>query len=124
MTPAQVQNALGQHLVTLGKTIVFPNKTTPPPALPYLVMQATARNDIDRSLAGGAGYSEGRQFIVVVHHKDQFATAADALAYQVKQLFPKALRLGKLTIVRSQVLGGYVTDTDYRVPVQIDWIAT
>lgn len=123
MTPSQTQNAIGQRLATLGKPIVFPNKSTVAPALPYFVMQAPSRNDIDRALAGGKGYTEGRQFIIVVSRKDQFTTAADDLAWQVKQHFPKALRLGQLTVTGSSVQGGYNTDTDYRVAVQIDWIA-
>lgn len=123
MTPDDIEKAIGRHLVTLGKTIVVPNKTTGVPALPYFVLQERSRADFDPALAGGTEYSEGSHVVVVVSRKDEFSTPAKVLAWQVKQHFPKALRLGRLTIARSQVLGGYGTDTDYRVPVQLDWIA-
>lgn len=123
MTPSKIQNVLGQHLVGLGKPVIFPNKNAPLPARPYLVMQNRSRNDIDRALAGGKGYTEGSQTVVVVSELNAFATAADDLAYTVKARFPKALRLGGVTIRGSSVQGGYTTETDYRVPVIIDWIA-
>ncbi|VDS08873.1 hypothetical protein PARHAE_02058 [Paracoccus haematequi] len=123
MTPSGIQNAIGQHLLAAFPRIVWPNRTTPLPARPYLVMQNAARSDTDRALAGGKGYSEGRQIVVVVADLNAFATSADDLAATIRARFPRALRLGRLTIVRSQVLPGYTTDTDYRVPVSIDWIA-
>ncbi|WP_158247946.1 hypothetical protein [Paracoccus sp. SY] len=124
MKPSAVQNRIGQHLVGLGKSVVFPNKSGPIPAKPYLVMQNRSRTDVDGALAGGKGYSEGSQAVVVVGELNAFATAADDLAYAVKERFPKALRLGGVTIRGASVQGGYTTETDYRVPVIIDWIAT
>ena len=123
MKPSAVQGAIGQHLVGLGKPVVWPNKGAAP-TRPYLVMQNRSRNDFDRALAGGKGYSEGSQAVVVVSDLNAFATAAEDLAWLVKEHFPKALRLGGVTIRGASVQGGYPTDTDYRVPVIIDWIAT
>lgn len=126
MTPDAVQDALGKHLVLgTGKKVVVPNKAaTTLPAMPYLVMQNAARDDIDNALAGGKGYSQGRQVVVVVALLNDFTTDADRLAATVKGLFPKGKRLGNVTIRNSSIQSGYPTDRDWRVPVIIDWIAT
>lgn len=125
MTPDAILNALGQRLAALTSCppIVWPNKVTTPPARPYLTVQMAARDDIDPTIAGGDGYSEGRMVVVVVSDPDAYTTAADQLAARIKAHFPKALRTGGVTIRSSSVKGGYPTDTDWRIPVLIDWIA-
>lgn len=124
MTPSEIQRALGERLATLGRPIVWPNKSAIAPAKPYLVFQQATRSDEDRALAGGGGFSQGRAVVVVVEDLNSFTTAADDLAHQVKALFPKALRLGGLTVRGSSVSSGYDDDVSWRVPVFVDWLAT
>lgn len=131
MTPAEIQNALGIRLSAMDPAlpVVFPNKVWRRdaqgkpilPPFPYLVMQVVSRSDMDAALSGGAEYSTGQQVITVVSALDQFSNPADNVAARVKAAFPKALALDGIKIVSSQVLSGYATDRDWRVPVQVNW---
>jgi len=126
MTPSQVLNALGQHLMTLTNCppVVWPNKQPATlPARPYLVVQRAARRTFDPTIDGSSETSTGRAVIVVVHDLNAYSTQADDLAALVKGHFPKGALTSDLTISLSHVLDGYPTDTDWRVPVAIDWIA-
>ncbi|MGR1582445.1 phage tail terminator-like protein [Thalassobius sp. S69A] len=123
MTPAQILNALAQHLLTLPDCppVGWPNKKLSPlPEPPYLLLQMASRRTIDPTLTGTCETSSGRVVVLVVHKKDAYSFQADELAEAVKQHFRKG-PLGDLTIKLSQVLGGYPTDTDWRVPVAVGW---
>lgn len=126
MTPSQVLNALGQHLVAMPgcPPVIWPNKKPATlPERPYLVVQVAGRRTFDPTLNGSSETSTGRAVIVVVHDLNAYSTQADDLAQGVKAHFPKGRLTGDLTVSLSQVLGAYATDTDWRVPVEIDWIA-
>jgi hypothetical protein len=123
MTPAQILNTIGQHLITLPDCppTGWPNKKLDPlPEPPYLLIQMASRKTVDPTLTGTSESSSGRLIVLIVHEKDIYSTQADNLAEAVKQHFRKGV-LGGLTIKLSQVLGGYPTDTDWRVPVAVDW---
>lgn len=123
MTPAQVLNMLGQHLLTMPDCPAtgWPNKQLQPlPEPPYLLVQMASRRTFDPTLTGTSEVSTGRAVVMVVHQKNAYSTQADDLAETVKKHFRKG-PLGDLTVRLSQVLGGYPTDTDWRVPVAIDW---
>lgn len=125
MTPDAIQTAIGQRLAAMPDcpTVVWPKKTTPPPARPYLVMQIASRSDDDPTLAGDTPVSEGRAVIVCVADLGGFTTAADALAGRVRDHFLGQRRIGGVTVLRAQALAGYPTDTDWRVPVAVNWRA-
>lgn len=124
MTAAEITQAIGQHLAAMTDCpeIVWPNRTTVPAALPYLTFDMAGRRTDDLTLAGGCETVTGRAIVVVVHRINAYASAAEDLAETVKARFPRG-QLGGLTIRQAQVLDGYRTDTDYRVPVTVDWIA-
>jgi hypothetical protein len=126
MTPSQILNAIGQHLLTMTDCppVVWPNKQPATlPALPYLTVQMAARRTFDPTLDGSSETSTGKAVIVVVHDLNEYSTQADDLAALVKAHFPKGRLTDDLTIRQSQVLDGYPTDTDWRVPVNVDWVA-
>ena len=124
MTAAEITQAIGQHLAAMTDCpeIVWPNRITVPASLPYLTFGMAGRRTEDQTLAGGCETVTGRAVIVVVHRLNAYASAAEGLAEAVKARFPRG-DLGGLTIRQAQVLDGYRTDTDYRVPVAVDWIA-
>jgi hypothetical protein len=120
--PSDIKNAIGQHLSAgIARPIVWQDKATTLPPRPYLVMQNGNQSDISNTLNGEKRSTEGRVVIIIVGDLNAFATPAVDLAAAVKARFPKALRLGGVTIARSQVLPGYPTDTDWRIPVEVSW---
>ena len=122
MIPSDIKNTIGQHLSAgIARPIVWQDKATTLPPRPYLVMQNGDQSDINNTLAGEKRSTEGREVVVVVADLNAFATPAVDLAAAVKARFPKGLRLGGVTIARSQVLPGYLTDTDWRIPVEVSW---
>lgn len=126
MTPSQVLNALGQHLLTMVDCppVIWPNKKPVNlPDLPYVVVQMTAPKTFDPTLNGSSETSLGRAVFVLVHDLNAYSTQADALAYAIKSHFKKGRLTDDLTIKMSQVLGGYPTASDWRVPVAVDWIS-
>lgn len=126
MKPSDIQNAIGRRLATMPEApqIITPNDTISPfPAPPYLILQPRSRADIDPTIGGSAGYSEGSTVVVVVVALNTRTTAADDLAAEVKSLFPKAARFNGVTVRGSSVLSGYPDTVSWRVPVVIDWIA-
>ena len=126
MKPSAIQGAIGRRLATMpdAPPIITANDTaTPVPAPPYLILQPRSRADIDPTMAGSAGYSEGSTVVVVVVALNSRTIAADDLAAEVKARFPKALRFDGVTVRGSSVLSGYPDTVSWRVPVVIDWIA-
>ena len=129
MTPAKALDLIGQRLFSMYEVpeIVWPNTTRVPVALPYLTFQVASRGSLDLALAGGAEQLSGRVVVIVVAELNTYGKVADKLAQEIKERFPRgplpAQTDGVLTIVQSQVLSGYPTDTDWRVPVEIDWRA-
>lgn len=124
MTASEIAQAIGEHLAAMDDCpeIVWPNRTTVPASLPYLTFNMAGRRTDDPTLDGSSETVTGRAIVVVVHRLNAYATAAEALAEAVKGRFPRGA-LGDLFIRQAQVLDGYRTDTDWRVPVVIDWIA-
>lgn len=124
MTPSEIAQVIGDHLAAMTDCpeIVWPNVATIPASLPYLTFDIAGRRTDDPTLDGTAEVTTGRAVVVVVHRLNSYATSAETLAETVKTRFPRGT-LGGLTIRQAQVLDGYPTDTDWRVPVVIDWIA-
>lgn len=124
MTAAEITQTIGQHLAAMADCpeIVWPNRVTVPASLPFLTFDMAGRRTSDETLDGTAEITTGRAVVVVVHRLNAYASAAEDLAEAVKARFPRG-SIGGLTIKQAQVLDGYRTDTDYRVPVAIDWIA-
>lgn len=125
MTPAEILNALGQRLagMTDCPQIVWENKSTVPASLPYLTAAVVPGVTADRSLSGGAEWSDGTFVVVVVSELNKFTTAANILAANIKARFPYGLRptAGLIIPAPPRVVKGYPTDADWRVPVQIPW---
>ncbi|MFN4062343.1 MAG: phage tail terminator-like protein [Paracoccus hibiscisoli] len=126
MKPSDIQSAIGRRLAMMpvALPIITPNDTASPfPAPPYLILQPRSRADIDPTMAGSAGYSEGSTIVTVVVALNTRTIAADDLAAEVKARFPKAAHLDGVTVRGSSVLSGYPDTVSWRVPVVIDWIA-
>ncbi|WP_164871423.1 phage tail terminator-like protein [Paracoccus sp. Arc7-R13] len=125
MKPSAIQHAIGRRLAAIpgAPVIVVPNETTTAPAVPYLILQPRSRADLDPTLAGSDGYTEGSTIVMVVVALNSRTTAADDLAAKIKAAFPKAARFEGVTVRQSSVLTGYPDAVSWRVPVQIDWIA-
>lgn len=123
MTITEIMETLGAHLAAMAgcPELVWPNKTTIP-ALPYATVALTGLNTTDQTLAGSSEVTTGRLVVVAVYPLNSYATLAQEMAETIKARFPRG-PLGALTIRQAQVLDGYPTDTDFRVPVAIDWIA-
>ncbi|PWE26726.1 hypothetical protein C4N9_20930 [Pararhodobacter marinus] len=129
MTPNEAFTIIAARLRAMPDCppVVWPN-TNFEPVLPRLIFQQPVRGANDPTLGGGYKVRTGRAVVIVATALvDDFGDAADTLATQIEALFPTGplptQPAGVLTIVQSQVLGGYQTDTDWRVPVQIDWRA-
>ena len=124
MKPSEVITALGKHLGGMPDCpkIVRPNRTQEPlPEKPYLTFQMGRRGYFDPTLDGSCGNSSGSLMIVVVWEKNAYTSKADDMAEDIRERFNKATQVGGVTISASSVLKGFATDTDWRVPVSIDW---
>jgi hypothetical protein len=129
MTPAEAFSILAARLLTMTDCppVAWPNAKFSP-VLPRLIFQQPIRAANDPTLAGGHKTRTGRAIIVVATAlEDDFGEAGEAIASRIEDLFPTGPlpehAAGVLTVVQSQILGGYQTDTDWRIPVQIDWRA-
>ncbi len=124
MKPSEILNALGQHLTGMPDCppVIWPNKKQDPlPAKPYLVLQMASRRRVDPTLNGTSGNWVGTLSITVVWEKNTYSTQPDDLAENIRARFEKAVNAGGVRIFHSEALVGFPTDTDFRVPVSIDW---
>lgn len=125
MTFDQIEEAVGQHLAAMSQCppIAWPNKTFTPSGT-YIEFRHSPGDRTDPVLAGGMPYQTGIFLMTAVVKAGGFATAANALAQQIADRFPKALRLtaggGKVLISAASSLGTPFQDGAYwRQPVRV-----
>ena len=124
MTFNDIEVAVGQHLRGLGSTpIAWPNQDFTPNGT-YIEFRHSPGDRIDPVLAGGLPYQTGIFLMTVVVKAGGFATAANTLAQQIANRFPKSLRLtagtGKVIISAASSLGTPFQDGAYwRQPVRV-----
>ncbi|MEP5730822.1 MAG: phage tail terminator-like protein [Sulfitobacter sp.] len=133
MKEADISKALGQHLMTLADvpSIVWENKDKPDSvSRPYLVVQMVRVSRKSLDLAGGGGItSRGFMQITIVHELDNWAKPAEELADRIAAHFRKGTKLsengGTVTVMDSpNVLTALRDESDWRVPIQIDYWAS
>lgn len=123
----QIETALGQHLRGMGSTpIAWPNQDFTPTGT-YIEFRHSPTERIDPVLAGGMPYQTGIALITVVAKAGGFATAANTLAQQIANRFPKALRLtagsGRVIISAAPSFGTPFQDGAYwRQPVRVFYL--
>jgi hypothetical protein len=124
MTFNDIETAVGQRLQTMGSTpIAWPNKDFTPNGT-YIEFRHSPGQIIDPVLGGGQPNQTGIFLMTVVVKAGGFNTAANTLAQQIADRFPKALRLtagsGKVVISAASSLGPPFQDGAYwRQPVRI-----
>lgn len=131
MNAADIQTALGQRLAaTPGiPAIVWPNRDTILPELPYLVADFVQTSRADATLGGTATVENGFLMVTVVSELDAFATDGLTIAQTVADRFPMALRLpitgAKVLITQPpQIKQGYRDGPHWRTPVQVNYRAS
>ncbi|MBK9073322.1 MAG: hypothetical protein IPL79_20330 [Myxococcales bacterium] len=130
MNEAAIAQILGTELLKISSPaprVVWDNQDASP-ARPYLQVQMVPVSRQSPGLAGGGVIARGFMQVTVVASAGGFATAALALAQDVADQFPKALRLagtgGVVTITEAaRIMPGYTDGTDWRIPVQADYFA-
>lgn len=126
-----IENAFGNRLADANlAAVVWPNKSKNLPDKPYIPFDHVPTENENIALNGNGGEIERGYFTVtVVAELNKFSNAANDIADQVAELFPKALELDvgdrKLRIARRpKPLKGYRDGSDWRVPTRIDYIVT
>lgn len=129
MTPADIENALGQRLAaTVGiPAIVWPNQDADP-ARPFILFQHVPVSRNDATLEGVGETARGYVTATIVTARNVFSSLGNALAATVMAQFPYGLELtmtvGKITINKPpEVLPGYRDGPDWRLPVRISYVA-
>ena len=129
MTFAEIETALGQRLSGMSgvPAIAWPNRSFTPGSATYLEFRHSPGERTDPVLAGGDPQQSGIVLITVVTPAGGFATAANTLAQQVADRFPKALRLtagsGNVVISAPSSLATPFQDGSWwRQPVRVFYI--
>lgn len=127
MTFNDIETAIGQHLADMGNTpIAWPNKAFTPDGI-YIEFRISPNTIEDRTISGGREYEFGLALITVISPADEFTTESNALAEQIKNRFPKALRLaagnGDVVInAPTSRAAGFPDGAYWRQPMRVSWI--
>lgn len=127
MTLDDIETAVGQYLEGMGETpIAWPNADFTPNGT-YLEFRHAPTDTFDPVIAGGYEYDIGIFLITAVVQSGGFTGEANTLAQQVRDRFPKALRLaaggGNVVITAPPSLGSPFQDGAYwRQPVRVQYI--
>ena len=127
MTFDQIETAVGQHLRGMGSTpIAWPNQNYTPTGT-YIEFRHSPGDRFDDTIDAAGAIQTGIFLLTVVVKAGGFATAANALAQQIADRFPKALRLaaggGNVVIYAPSALGTPFQDGAYwRQPVRVFYI--
>jgi hypothetical protein len=129
MNENDIVETLGVRIKTLANVpaIYWGNQDAPAGvARPYLRFELNPAQD-GRGISGGKVQSGFAQ-VTVIDDLGEFETAANTMAQGIADLFPYELSLtcddGKLTITTHTIpMGGFRDGSDWRKPVQIDFIA-
>jgi len=126
MTFLEIENAIGQVADSAtALPVAWPNRDYSGP-VPYLEFRHSPNTVTDDSLGGTNARQDGIALITVVGEVNTFAAPLLALAQQVADAFPKALRIpagsGNVLInTPSSVVAGFTDGVNYRVPVRISY---
>lgn len=128
MTFQEIENAVGQRLagMTDCPPIAWPNKDFTPNGT-YIEFRHAPGERVDPVISGGYEYQTGIFLLTAVTRAGGFNTAANALAQNIADRFPKALRLsagdGSVVITAPSALGTPFQDGAYwRQPVRVFYI--
>jgi hypothetical protein len=123
-----IENAFGQRLAAMTDCppVAWENRDMDE-ARPLLIVTHNPVSRIDPTSAGGMVQQSGFFEVSILTAWGEFKTASNALADQIINRFPKALRLalsngGQLVILSAQPMVGYRDGVDYRQPVRIGYI--
>lgn len=127
MNETDIANAITARLDTLSHSIAWENRDADL-TVPYIACQMVRVGKTDPALAGGAAVHQGYAIATVVTQKGAFTTEATNISAEVEALFTKGLRLsitgGTVVITKpAEALTGYQDQSDYRLPVRIDYRA-
>lgn len=111
--------------------VALPNNVVTPAELPYLAVAVANRATEDRSLSGDMEHTTGTMVITVVSALNAFTSAAEDLAVQVKELFPRLWTAtipgpggGEVKVMAPpDIVAGYADEVNWRVPIRIRWMA-
>lgn len=131
MNIADIENAIKARVDggSLGWPIAWPNQDLPDPApQPRIELTVDRNTDDDAPLAGSLVRSEGFIRALCIVAKGTSTEAVNEKAQDVRDLFPKALRLpvtgGYVTITNvANVAAGFRDGSDWVVPVIIPYRA-
>lgn len=93
MTENDIEQAIGQHLAGMGSTpIAWPNADFTPSGT-YIEFRHSPGERVDETIDGAGSRQIGIFLITVVTNSGCFNNAANALAQDIANRFPKALRI-------------------------------
>lgn len=127
MNDNDIEQAFGQHLEAMGSTpIAWPNDDFKPNGT-YIEFRHVPNERVDPVISGGFPYQTGIILLTVVVQSGKFATEANALASEIADHFPKALRLaagsGSVVVMAPANPGTPFQDGAYfRKPVSVRYI--
>lgn len=127
MTFQEIETAVGQHLRGMGSTpIAWPNQDFTPSGT-YIEFRHSPGERFDDTVDAVGAIQTGIFLLTVVVKSGGFNTAANTLAQQIADRFPKALRLaaggGNVVITAPSALGTPFQDGAYwRQPVSVRYI--
>lgn len=127
MNENDIEQAIGQHLAGMGSTpIAWPNDDFTPSGT-YIEFRHVPGERFDDTIDANGPNQTGIVLLTVVTRSGGFANEANALAAQIADRFPKALRLaagaGKLVFYAPASPGTPFQDGAYfRKPVRIFYI--
>lgn len=127
MTENDIEQAIGQHLAGMGLTpIAWPNADFTPNGT-YIEFRHVPGERFDDTIDATGAIQTGIVLLTVVTRSGAFANEANALAAQIAQRFPKALRLvtdtGNVVISAPANPGTPFQDGAYfRKPVSVRYI--
>ena len=131
MTIDDIEMAIKAHVGNglLAWPIAWPNQDVPDPApQPRIELTVDRNTDDDAPLSGGLIRSEGFIRALCIVQKGTSTSAVNVKAQEVRDLFPKALRLpvsgGYVKITNAaNVAAGFRDGSDWVVPVIIPYRA-
>lgn len=128
MTFNEIEAAVGQHLAAMADCppVAWPNQDFTPSGT-YIEFRHAPTERVDPVISGGHPYQIGIFLMTVIIPAGGFTTAANVVAQNIANRFPKALRLntgsGNVVInAPSSLANGFQDGAYWRQPVRVFYI--